>query len=318
MMKKLFIPLMILALIGTAALAETTDIETLPITPDDGDAAVEAPAQTLPTGEFALLSERAPYDPNAPAEGPFFCGQIDLNGDGALEEICYSYSEQDYIYSYRLTVNGMEAGRDDAFYLTGELGAVRFAGVEGAFLLVADNGASEDPTSYIYHYVSGETGASLDFLGTVDAFASDMTVTGRNTFATYVRAGTLFTWYRPADFVIGTGYHWDDEGNLAMSYGVAEVPRDLYSVGAHVTLKVDLPLMTSRTEETVCRTLRAGEEAVVAATDDREWYYISAPTEDYETSEGGWFRLSEDGFGVLINGAEMGGWDVFDGLLYAD
>lgn len=306
MMKKLLVLLVVLALAGTMAFAETAE-------------SMEALPQTLPVGEFTLLSQRMPYDPEAPTEGEFFSGQVDLDGDGAPEQISYTYSEQDYIYSYRLTVNGMEGMRDDAMYLTGELGAVRFEGVDGAFLLVADNGASDDPMSYIYHYVSGENGASLDDLGTVDAFASAMTVTGRNTFTTYVRADTLFTWYRPADFVIGTGYHWDDAGNLTMSYGVAEVPRDLYSVGAHVTLKVDLPLMTSRTDATVCRTLHAGEEAVVAATDDKEWYYIAAPTDNYETPEGGWFRIDADSFAdVLVGDTGMSGMDVFDGLLYAD
>ena len=50
-----------------------------------------------------------------------------------------------------------------------------------------------------------------------------------------------------------------------------------------------------------------------------EWYYIAAPTDDYETPEGGWFRIDADSFAdVLVGDTGMSGMDVFDGLLYAD
>lgn len=319
-MKRFLVLLLALAAICTTAKMEGN--ETQPTEPDGGAQRACAAAQALPTGAFTLLSQRAPYDPDAPAAGEFYNGQIDLDGDGAAEEVAYAYaySEEDGLYAYTLRVDGLKAERGDAMYLTGELGAVRFSGVEGAFLLVADNGASDDPTSYIYHYTTGEAGASLEYLGTVDAFASDMTVTGRNTFSTYVRASTLFTWYRPAEFVLATGYHWDEDGGqLRMSYGVAEVPRELYPVGAHVTLKMDLPLQTSHEDATVCRTLHAGETAVLAATDDRQWYYIAAPASDAQTPAGGWIRLAPDGIsGVLVGGETIDGSDLFDGLLYAD
>lgn len=303
-MKKLLILLLALALGGAGALAETE-------TPSAG--------QALEVDAFVQLSPRVAYDPDAPSEGTFYEGEIDLDGDGTMEKISYTYTLRDYNYAFTLSVNGVQVTREDALYLTGELGAVRFEGVDGALLLVADNGASEDPMSYVYHYVAGEEGATLGDLGIVDAFPSDMTVTGRNTFTAYVRASTLCTWWRPADFVVAAGYRWNDEETYAMTYAVAEVPRDLYPVGAHVALKADLPLMTSRADETICRTLRAGEEAVIAATDDREWYYIVAPTDDYETPGGGWFRLAPDSLtSVRVGDAAVEGYELFDGLLYAD
>ena len=52
---------------------------------------------------------------------------------------------------------------------------------------------------------------------------------------------------------------------------------------------------------------------------DKEWYYITAPTDDYETPVGGWFRIDADSFAdVLVGDTGMSGMDVFDGLLYAD
>lgn len=194
MVKKLLGLLLIVALAGAGALAgaeERAASSALPAAERE-----DAPAaQSLSVGAFELLRPRAPYDPDAPEEGTFFDGEVDLDGDGAAEKIVYTYApnSQEGTYAFRLCVNGLEAGRGDAIYLTGEVGAVRFAGVDGAFVFVADAGPSDDPVSYIYRYLAGEGGASLREVGTVEAFPSEMTVTGRNTFAAYVRASKLFT-----------------------------------------------------------------------------------------------------------------------------
>lgn len=69
-------------------------------------------AQSLSVGAFELLRPRAPYDPDAPEEGTFFDGEVDLDGDGAAEKIVYTYApnSQEGTYAFRLCVNGLEAG----------------------------------------------------------------------------------------------------------------------------------------------------------------------------------------------------------------
>lgn len=319
MVKKLLGLLLIVSLVGAGAQAgaqERAASSALPAAERE-----DAPAaQSLSVGAFELLRPRAPYDPDAPEEGTFFDGEVDLDGDGAAEKIVYTYApnSQEGTYAFRLCVNGLEAGRGDAIYLTGEVGAVRFAGVDGAFVFVADAGPSDDPVSYIYRYLAGEGGASLREVGTVEAFPSEMTVTGRNTFAAYVRASKLFTWYRPADFVVAVGSSGDGDG-APQACGIAEVPRELYPVGACVTARMEIPLAASRTDQSVCRTLQTGEAAVLAACDDRDWCYIVAVDAGGDEPAGGWLRLDPDSVdGVLIDGAVVSGMDAFDGLLYAD
>ena len=127
------------------------------------------------------------------------------------------------------------------------------------------------------------------------------------------------TWHRPADYVIATGLYYSED-EVKITYALAEVPRDLYPLGAQVTLKRDLPLMVSRTDDEVAMTLQAGESAVVAATDDVCWIYIVP--EKYADDclyTGGWVRMPADGFAeILVDGESVPAYDVMDGLLYAD
>ena len=279
-MKRLLGILLALALLGGSALA----------------------AEALPVGAFTRIGD----------------GQrIDLDGDGSAETVRFRANNSDYGASYSLAVGNLSVdGEGD--YLAEELYAVRFLNVEGAFLFVPDYGPSDDYASYVYHYIQDYEGAArLDDLGYVGGFPQYMAVTGPNTFTTYVRGNLLLTWFRPADFVIAAGYYYGDE--FTVEYALAEVPRDIYPVGAHVTLRMDLPLMASRTDSTVVRTLRRGEQAIVAGSDDIEWVYIAAIDPEYGEAAGGWVRMDRDSYSTMwVGRKKIDAMDVMDGLLQAD
>ena len=280
-MKRLLGILLALALLGGSALA----------------------AEALPVGAFTRIGD----------------GQrIDLDGDGSAETVRFRANNSDYDgASFSVGVGDLSID-GEADYLTEELYAARFQGVEGALLFVSDYGPSDDYVSYVYHYVRDYEGvARLDDLGWVGGFPQYMEVTGPNTFTTYVRGDLLLTWFRPADYVIAAGYYYGDD--FTVEYALAEVPRDIYPVGAHVTLRMDLPLMASRVDSTVARVLHKGEQAVVAGSDDVEWVYIAAIDPEYGEAAGGWVRMERGSYySMFVGKKKVDAMDVMDGLLQAD
>lgn len=324
-MKKIVALILAVLFVSTCAFAESDlPAKTLPILPGgQGNNIVPVSerepmefSETWPaTDTFVLLAK---VDPELEASDTYEFS-VDLDGDGTIEEGCFQVHNGEDFASYSIDVNSLLGSSDNAYFLSGDLYVGRFSGVQGAILLTSDYGMSNDNMSYIWHYVRAYDGEeSLELIGEVEGLPEEMLITGNNSFSSYVRAEHLMTWYRLSDFVIATGY-FNNEDMTETAYGVAEVPRDIYPVGACVTLKADLPLLISRTDETVCWVVEAGESAILAASDDCAWVYISVIDNAYDEPSGGWVRMDPDSWDMLIvGGTPVPASEMMDGLTYAD
>lgn len=239
---------------------------------------------------------------------------IDLDGDGTADAIMLSEATTSGGEMYALTVNDQTlSGTGEG--LNGKLYAMRLTESDRAYLLVSEDGPSDDPANYVYRYKDG----TLAYCGAFGAWAGSVAITDEGFTAT-VRGWVLQTWFRRADFIITDNSFFDDGTGdyVAAAPALVEVPRDIYAMGTVVTLKKDITLQVSRQNGETALTLAAGEQAVIVATDDVEWLYIQALNEDYTRDyNAGWLRLA-DAWDVEIGGEVVSTMDVFNGLLYAD
>ena len=239
---------------------------------------------------------------------------IDLDGDGTPDEISLVETITAESETYDLTVNGATLS-GEGWGLNGKLYAMRLTEADRAYLLVSEDGPSDDPANYVYRYKEG----ALEFCGAFGAWAGSVVVTDEGFTAT-VRARVIQTWFRRADFIITDNSYFDDQtGEFTVAApALVEVPRDIYAMGTVVTLKQDITLQVSRQNQETALTIKAGEGAVIVATDDAQWLYIQALNPDYERDyNAGWLRLA-DAWEVELGGEAVSAGDVFNGLLYAD
>ncbi len=236
---------------------------------------------------------------------------IDLDGDGQPDKISVSEAKGQ---TYELRVNDQSLlGTGDT--LNGKLYAMRLSEADRAYLLVSEDGPSDDPQNYVYRYKEG----ALEYCGALPAWAGSIAITDEGFTAT-VRGAVLQTWFRRADFIItDNGYFDDQTGEYTTAVpALVEVPRDIYAMGTVVTLKKDITLRVSRQNGGTALKITAGEQAVIVATDDVEWLYIQAldqnPMNYYDA---GWLRLSGT-MNVEVGGKTVSTMDVFNGLFYAD
>lgn len=236
---------------------------------------------------------------------------IDLDQDDTTEtiELEAILNDDGDLIPYTLKVNGQQlSGKAD---LTGQLYAMRLGegGYPGeAFLLVAELGPSDSNVSYIYRYEGGQ----LSYVGEVPTAPGNIYIQG-NQFTGLVRARTLQTWFRPADFVIARTYMWGDDGEPIEDVRVAEVPRAIYPMGTVVKAKVKLNLLSSPTNADTVHVVQPGETIILTGSDDREWVSVQASTPDGDVS--GWLKI--DDWSVAVGKKMLPSDEVFDGLLFA-
>lgn len=185
---------------------------------------------------------------------------------------------------------------------------------QGFYTLIMPHeyGPSDDPVTYMFMYKDGV----LYDLGMVPSALESIAFDESGDFTAIIRARLLGTWYRSADYVIASAYHWDATAEqLTEEYLVTEVPRDVYPMGQIVTLLKNLPVLASRYDTEPVKTLTAGEKAIISATDDCRWLYVV----DADLNEGGWVKMQGEYSAMLqIGESWVDEYEVFDGLVYAD
>lgn len=244
-------------------------------------------------------------------------GQAILLDDGRVSEYALQIIDgEDGMDGYRLSIDGMRVA-GEAVELTGELYALRTGDADsGVLLMVSEYGPSDDPLSYIYYY----NGERLEAAGGIPALPDGMTWED-GVIHCDIRASVLYTWFREADFALAYDRGYMQYERAPKSPQMVEVPRDSYPMGTLVTTKVDLPLSIRPYGDEVAVIVPAGTEVALTATDDRGAVHVKpieyiAPENDGWYCDG-WVQLSNP-VTVLINGEEVYGGDVFDGLFYAD
>lgn len=239
---------------------------------------------------------------------------IDLDGDGTPETVTYELTGEDYDVG-TLTVTAGDAELQVETYAgMDKLYAGRLKDdVDDVFLLVGEHGPSDDPYAYILRYSDG----ALTNIGGIPALPEDIAINGDVLTAT-VRANAIQTWFRESDFVIARLMRFDEDYNqLPDEYYVAESPRATYPMDTAVVLKRDVPLTLTPSGGAEF-TLKAGERAILTATDDLTYVYV-VPVDRaaHDWLPGGYLALS-DYINVVIDGEAVMAGDVFDGLIFAD
>ncbi len=238
---------------------------------------------------------------------------LDLNNDQVGEVIHFklNFLDDNRWGTYILTVGNRQIVRED-INLTGKFYAAMLSGKwNGIQLLIDGDGPSADPFSGIFHYENDR----LWNIGSVSNYANDLILT-TNGFSGSKRGTVIHTWYRPADYILANSQMSNQLGGSYTPPWIVEVPRDIYPMGTIVKLKCDLPLQTSRTNNTINMIIKSGFNVVLVATDNKEWVYIS-PAGNV-TYEGGWLQLKPDSFSSCLNGdKEISADNLFEGLSHA-
>ena len=239
----------------------------------------------------------------------------DFDGDETPEQVAFATEVDEYgDGSFTLTVGGKTVSEEYCCALDPTLRAMKYGGedyVMYTLFMVSENGPSDDPYTYCYLYNDGE----LLNVGAIPALATDFDVSEDGVISTSVRTDMLGTWWRPATFVLASGYDWESE-NYAATFAMVEAPQDLYPMRFVVDLKVDLPVRASRFDMGASETIRGGQKLALTATDDVRWVHVST----LDGKQKGWIRvnIAEYPYTVDIGGTWTDQAQVFGNLLYAD
>ena len=276
------------------------------------------------------LSACAALADQYPGERPWTLYMID-NGtvsdfDGNDEEETYTLATSLDEYgdgSFTITVDGQSFTQENCCMLADEvyiipIGRVDDEGGEsyiyGTLFMVSEYGPSDDPLTYCYLYTAGQ----LFDVGVIPSLPDDMTLDGKvGMITTSVRADMIGTWHRPADYILAWGVKWSDDYESAETYNhLVEVPRPVYPMGMIVTLRQELPLMASQTDRVFSANLAAGQQVILAATDDVRWLYVTS----MDGLTRGWVRMSSVDWEqkITVGDRDVPVNDVFDGIVYAD
>ena len=218
------------------------------------------------------------------------------------------------------TVNLRVGGAENSYtgwYLVDKVYAAKLDG-RNTFILAGDYGPSDDDWTEIFYY-NPHTQTLVD-LGGVGALPEDLQLHADGTFSGVIRADALYTWYRPADFIVATSYIYGEEGYEVTAEAVVEVPRYSYPMGGVAYPTMDIPVYADTDFATIAFTVPAGARLLFASTDDATWVQVEYRDEQNRETLRGYLQIDPDlvGGNVLINGESYGGYEIFPGLLYAD
>lgn len=236
---------------------------------------------------------------------------LDLDGDGTAEQIKFEIvvAEDGYDTGYTLKVNDQTV-EGDGWDVNRQLYALCLDDYDGSlFLMVSDYGPSDDHQTTFYYWQNNE----IQSAGTIYALPENMKVSDNGVITASVRGKLLHTWFHEADFAMAVGYDadWNE------SHQVYQIPRYVYPMGTMVTVKVDLPLVSTMSGEETTLTIPAGTQAILCATDDVEWVCIQMM--DGAEPVSGWMRVAgEYGYECVVGDELLYSYDVFDGLMFAD
>lgn len=142
------------------------------------------------------------------------------------------------------------------WYLVDKVYAAKLDG-RNTFILAGDYGPSDDDWTEIFYY-NPHTQTLVD-LGGVGALPEDLQLHADGTFSGVIRADALYTWYRPADFIVATSYIYGEEGYEVTAEAVVEVPRYSYPMAGWPIPRWTSPctrIRTSRPSPSPCRRAR--------------------------------------------------------------
>ena len=220
---------------------------------------------------------------------------MDLDGDGTLEYVRYSYQmDEEALSLVTLEINEAIQMVVPLVYAMDYFAVVDLDEADNyKELVISDYGPSDDYVSYIYRYAEG----ALHEVGVVEGlFSLGLGIDGAGRVLARTRLNLLQTWYMDKPYNLQDGQLIPEEG--------------IYTTYHRVFLKEMLPVYEAPDANSPSFTIPEGTLATLIATDDVMWCCIET-----EEGEKGWFRV--DNFDTLTDLA-LTGMEVFVGLAYYD
>jgi tetratricopeptide (TPR) repeat protein len=217
---------------------------------------------------------------------------IDLNGDGILDEIHLDYTPYEYGV-FRLTIN------DTFVEAEGENldGIIYKCNIDASdpykAIAITEAGPSDDYITYFFYY----DGMQIHSMGEIGGGDHTIAADGSGILSTKERGWVLHTWFYPIEY------------RLTPDRRLEAIPTPLYTMKTIVKAAKQVPLQKSPTDPAVSVTLHPGEDALIYATDNKEWLLIVN-----QDGLEGWLSM-EDYYELQGNDWTN---QVFEGLNYAD
>ncbi|HIE12868.1 MAG TPA: hypothetical protein EYP63_05520 [Desulfotomaculum sp.] len=221
-------------------------------------------------------------------------GRIDLNGDGVVDTVRFTCREE--AGNFTLYVNdALIIGEGENLY-----GYCKVVDIDTSDSLkeisVGEAGGSGDSATAFYYY----DGERIIAMGKIQGSGSGdvLKIDGSGVVTAKTRGKTLHTWFYPAFY------------KLSEDHLLERIPQEMYEMNHKVRVIKEFELQKSRTDPETAVVLQPGEEAVILASDDKEWCLV-------QNSKGvrGWFAYEKYD---TIKGTKLRVRDVFEGLCYAD
>lgn len=211
---------------------------------------------------------------------------IDLNGDGVKDNIRFSCEFGDG--NFVLYINN-KVLKGSGCILEGYCKIVDINSKDKfKEIAIEERGPSDDYATAFYYY----DGKRILPMGKIQGSFENgaLKIGGLSKIKTMTRGKVLHTWFYP------------DSYKLSPNHLLEHINQKLYQMNTKVRIKRALPVQKSSTNSKITFTLKTGEEAIILASDDKEWCLIRNSKGQF-----GWFK---------INGLD--GHQFFDGLCYAD
>jgi len=227
--------------------------------------------------------------------------KIDLNGDGELDEIYLEYTPPQYNNGVWTFYNDFRLIINDAsieWYAENPDGTMYICNIDASdpykAIAVTDTGPSDDYCAHFFYY----DGIEIHSMGVIEGSEQTIAADGSGILTTSKRGSILHTWFYPQQY------------RLTSDRKLEEVPAELYPMKYLVKVVKELPLVKSPDDPSLSVTLNPGEDALIYASDDKEWLLI-VNKDGLE----GWVAI--DNYNE-IRGTGLTADEYFEGLIYAD
>lgn len=240
---------------------------------------------------------------------------VDLDGNGTLEEIVYEPQSSDgvnyeFLFDIRDTEEEMFTGGMDGWNITKmcwpsmDYYYVMDLDSTDSYreLVFLDEGPSEDPEFHFLRHHDGET----FYLGSVftDSSCEDLVIKGDGKITGSGRLSVLQTWNAPFTWVV-------ENEKIQPADEEWYYPYDRTGFGQEIKLIKKISIYKEADLESETIDVKPSDEAVMfTCTDNKNWVQLKMG--DVE----GWIYLKE-GLWMEIDGEEVPSEQVFDGLFFA-
>lgn len=214
--------------------------------------------------------------------------QIDLDGDGTLEDVAFRGTEDEYDMCHEawIEINGIKGEVMSGIWQAG----ITVVDVDPSDsyleLAIYDMGPSSDPVDYYFYYDKG----ALISMGAASGHLNSETYIKDKVLHAVIRSDVLGTNYYRCNYELTSEHKWK------------QIPYDLVDVNIPIIANIDIEVYEQRDTTAKSNTCKEGTALLAVQTDMDNWIKVK-----FEDGHEGW--IDKEG---------LPSWDSLGGLLYCD